>query len=57
MNHAAEKRRNVTARALVAFPQMLSGAAQDGEQNQHADDGNMIEPRQPRRLEKKANID
>src|SRR6266480_7254591 len=56
MNHAAEKRRNVTARAFVTFPQMLSGAAQDGEQNQRADDGNDDRAKTAERLEKKANI-
>src|SRR5437762_9696625 len=29
MNHAEEKWRNVTARAFVTFPQMLSGALRD----------------------------
>jgi len=57
MNHAAEKRRNVTARAFVTFPQMLSGVAQDGEQNQHADDGNNDRAKTTEALEKKANID
>jgi hypothetical protein len=56
MNHAAEKRRNVSARAFVTFLQMLSGAAQEG-QNQRADDGNDDRAKTAERLEKKANID